>query len=172
MVKLCATAWWVYKLWLKRQQCVFFMRISTVCFQVVQSPSQYHLTSVSLESICYDNSMHCYTDTNWKSKFLSHPITVYWHMIKQSLHWPFKTQCQKGQLLEYQFLSHWHNLITGGRSNPKICSQSKCIITRLSRHYWIRDSDTDNYNSVYHKLNYNYKALFAALVLCHMRYIL
>ena len=57
-------------------------------------------------------------DRSCRFNFPSHPVTVYWHWVNQSQHWPYNARRMAGQLLECQFLSHWYDL-TSEKSRRK-----------------------------------------------------
>ena len=48
-------------------------------------------------------------DRSCRSNFLSHPVTVYWHLADQSQCWPYNARRLAGEPLECQFLSHWYD---------------------------------------------------------------
>ena len=54
-----------------------------------------------------------YVLPHWKrscrSNYLSHPVTVNWHLVNQSRRWPYVARCLAAWPLEYQFLSHWYD---------------------------------------------------------------
>ena len=45
-------------------------------------------------------------DRSCRSNFPSHPVTVYWHRVDQSQHWPYNTRHLAGLPLECQCLNH------------------------------------------------------------------
>ena len=48
-------------------------------------------------------------DRSCRPSFPSHPVTVYWHWVSQSQHWPYNARHLAGWPLEYQSLSHLYD---------------------------------------------------------------
>ena len=80
-------------------------------------------------------------DRRYRSHFLSHQVTVYWHWPNQSQCWPYNAKRLAGQLLECQTVSHWYDSTPENSrhqrdSNPRTSAlEADALTTRLTRRW-------------------------------------
>ena len=92
-----------------------------VCW-LLNSPATY--SCISGMDLLRQFNMLPHWDKSYRSNFLPHPVTVYWHWANQSQHWPCNARCLAGQALECQFLSHWFDLTW---KNPHSASRNRSL---------------------------------------------
>ena len=76
---------------------------------------------------------------SFRSSFLPHSVTAYWHPANQSQCWPCSTRHLARKQLEYQFSSQWYGstwkkIHSKNENQTPICrSQGRCLTTRPVR---------------------------------------
>ena len=84
-------------------------------------------------------------DRSYRSNFLPHPVTVYWHRANQSQRWPYNARLLAGQPSECQFWSHWYDSTREKSrrkrdSNPgSFALEADALTTRPTRQWRGRD---------------------------------